>query len=175
MDDQGYVSLETLARFNRVRSLSQDIDFIFECIKSSSMLEIKQNLVRRIDGWKKWVMSPSPQSEGKSLGSQFEMISGDDYDPDESTHIQVISNHDNQKPSTGGHASLSPHDDQSSQDRQEQLIEENDTHRCSSIDSIEEDGSHRNQESSKWVEIQNKRTPSHDHGSKKKQVSVCVL
>lgn len=64
MDDHGYVPIHIIARFNRVRSLCPDFNYILDCISCSSFLETAGNRVRRRDGWEQWLMITSPRSEG---------------------------------------------------------------------------------------------------------------
>jgi hypothetical protein len=64
MDDQGFVHVSVIARFNRVRHLSIDQEFILECIAPSRFLEISGQKIRRAFGWEQWLMTSSPQSDG---------------------------------------------------------------------------------------------------------------
>ena len=64
MDDHGYVPIHIIARFNRVRSLCPDFNYILECIGSSSFLETNGHRVRRREGWEQWLIITSPRSEG---------------------------------------------------------------------------------------------------------------
>ena len=71
MDDQGYVHVSIISRFNRVRLLSVDIDYILECIAQSTFLEISGQKIRRREGWEQWLMTSSPQSDGGVPGGSI--------------------------------------------------------------------------------------------------------
>jgi la-related protein 1 len=74
MDSQGFVSLEFIAGFNRIKSLSPDLDIIRLVCQQSSVIEyrtseIGQDRLRRKDGWAQWVLDMaerdlSAQNEG---------------------------------------------------------------------------------------------------------------
>jgi la-related protein 1 len=74
MDSQGFVSLEFIAGFNRIKSLSPDLDTIRLVCQQSGVIEYRtsengQDRLRRKDGWAQWVLDmaerdPSAQNEG---------------------------------------------------------------------------------------------------------------
>ena len=63
MDSQGFIPLSVIANFNRVRNLSQDFELVLGAVKSSPLLELKQEAgggawhVRRLDNPEKWPLS----------------------------------------------------------------------------------------------------------------------
>lgn len=68
MDGQGFVSLDVIANFNRVKSLAQDKDLVKMACMSSQIIEIcadgeGQDRVRRADGWQQFVL-PYEQRDG---------------------------------------------------------------------------------------------------------------
>eukprot|EP00163_Fabomonas_tropica_P006511 TRINITY_DN1607_c0_g1_i1.p1 TRINITY_DN1607_c0_g1~~TRINITY_DN1607_c0_g1_i1.p1 ORF type:complete len:790 (-),score=273.37 TRINITY_DN1607_c0_g1_i1:573-2942(-) len=69
MDQQGYVALASLAKFNRVRTLSSDVKFIAQALESSSVTQMNgdRSKIRAAEGWQSWVI---PQGEdGSGSGS----------------------------------------------------------------------------------------------------------
>ena len=61
MDSQGFVSLEFIAGFNRIKNLSPDLDMIRLVCQQSSVIEYRtsesgQDRLRRKDGWANWVL-----------------------------------------------------------------------------------------------------------------------
>ncbi|RII08263.1 hypothetical protein CUC08_Gglean007672 [Alternaria sp. MG1] len=74
MDSQGFVALEFIAGFNRIKNLSPDIDVIRLVCQQSASIEYRttengQDRLRRKDNWAQWVLDmaerdPSAQNEG---------------------------------------------------------------------------------------------------------------
>ena len=74
MDSQGFVPLEFVAAFNRVKSLASDLDTVRLACQQSIEVEYRtsetgQELLRRKDGWQLWVLDsaerdPSARNEG---------------------------------------------------------------------------------------------------------------
>lgn len=58
MDAEGYVDLQLLANFNRIKGLSTDLEFIKEALKDSQLLHMKNGKIRREEGWENWVLPP---------------------------------------------------------------------------------------------------------------------
>ncbi|PSR90108.1 La-related protein like [Actinidia chinensis var. chinensis] len=55
MDGQGWVPISKIADFKRVKRMSTDIPFICDALKSSSVIEVQGNNIRRRGEWSKWV------------------------------------------------------------------------------------------------------------------------
>ncbi|KAI9012018.1 hypothetical protein CLU79DRAFT_722393 [Phycomyces nitens] len=60
MDAQGYVDLQLLANFNRVKGLTTDMALIRESIQSSTLLDVSSDKIRRKEGWQTWLIQPTP-------------------------------------------------------------------------------------------------------------------
>ncbi|KAI8081551.1 uncharacterized protein BX664DRAFT_340682 [Halteromyces radiatus] len=58
MDSEGYVNIQLLANFNRVKGLTTDLDLIKEAMKDSQLLQIKGDKIRKSEGWENWVIPP---------------------------------------------------------------------------------------------------------------------
>jgi la-related protein 1 len=62
MDSQGFVSLEFIADFNRIKSLSTDLEVIKFVCQQSGVIEYRigedgQDRLRRREGWAQWVLN----------------------------------------------------------------------------------------------------------------------
>ncbi|KAL8691581.1 MAG: hypothetical protein Q9218_003225 [Villophora microphyllina] len=80
MDSQGFVFLSVLAKFNRIRQLTQDLDLIrYVCLHSPD-IEFRTgsdgyDRLRKREGWEQWVLTlgdrdPSVQNDGPSQMQQ---------------------------------------------------------------------------------------------------------
>lgn len=68
MDSQGFVSLEFIAGFNRIKNLSTDLELIKLVCQQSSDIEYRtsehgQDRLRRRDGWAQWVLKMEERDE----------------------------------------------------------------------------------------------------------------
>jgi la-related protein 1 len=62
MDSQGFVTLEFIAGFNRIKQLSTDIELVKLVCQQSSVVQYRtgedgQDRLRRRDGWEQWVLN----------------------------------------------------------------------------------------------------------------------
>ncbi|XP_022769228.1 la-related protein 1C-like [Durio zibethinus] len=55
MDDQGWVSISLIAGFPRVKSLTSNIQLILDSLRSSTVVEVQDDKVRRRNEWTKWI------------------------------------------------------------------------------------------------------------------------
>lgn len=62
MDTQGYIDIKTIALFNRLRQLTQDLGLITSMMELSHFLEVREDKVRRKEDWKLWVMPSAKES-----------------------------------------------------------------------------------------------------------------
>ena len=68
MDSQGFVSLDFIAAFNRIKSLSTDLELIKLVCQQSGVIEYRtsedgQDRLRRRDGWAQWVLNITERDE----------------------------------------------------------------------------------------------------------------
>lgn len=80
MDSQGFVFLSVLAKFNRIRQLTQDLELIRYVCLNSPQMEFKTGLdgfdrLRKREGWQQWILAiedrdPSVQNDGPSQVQQ---------------------------------------------------------------------------------------------------------
>lgn len=69
MDDQGWVSITLIAGFNRVKSMTKDTQLILDSLRTSTVLEVQDDKVRRRNDWMKWISSSSRLSTDSALQS----------------------------------------------------------------------------------------------------------
>ncbi len=80
MDSQGFVFLSVLAKFNRIRQLTQDTELIRYVCLNSPNIEFRQGTdgidrLRKREGWQQWVLNmeerdPSAQNDGLTPSQQ---------------------------------------------------------------------------------------------------------
>ncbi|KAL8804400.1 MAG: hypothetical protein Q9182_002595 [Xanthomendoza sp. 2 TL-2023] len=74
MDSQGFVFLSVLAKFNRIRQLTQDLELVRYVCLNSPQIEFRtgsdgHDRLRKRDGWQQWILAmeerdPSAQNDG---------------------------------------------------------------------------------------------------------------
>jgi hypothetical protein len=63
MDAQGWIDIRMVASFNRVKSLSTDLDLIREVLQMSSVVEVREQRVRLAGGkHKSWILPDAAPS-----------------------------------------------------------------------------------------------------------------
>jgi hypothetical protein len=63
MDNQGWVDINMISSFNRIKSLTADASVVKEVAGLSSILQIKEEHIRLADGqWRQWVLPDAKQS-----------------------------------------------------------------------------------------------------------------
>ncbi|XP_020216475.1 la-related protein 1C [Cajanus cajan] len=69
MDDQGWVPIKLIAGFNKVMHLTDNIQIILDAVRTSSVVEVQVDKIRRRNDWRRWVMAPPIQfSNATTLG-----------------------------------------------------------------------------------------------------------
>ncbi|GAV74721.1 La domain-containing protein [Cephalotus follicularis] len=61
MDDQGWVSIKLIAGFKKVLNLTDNVQLILDALRSSTVVEIQGDKVRKRGDWVRWIMPPSVQ------------------------------------------------------------------------------------------------------------------
>ncbi|KAL6959903.1 hypothetical protein U1Q18_040052 [Sarracenia purpurea var. burkii] len=79
MDDQGWVPINLIAGFKKVQLLTDNIPLILDALRTSSVVEVQDDRIRKRDDWWRWIMPPSVQfptvSSPQSLGrSSHDML-----------------------------------------------------------------------------------------------------
>ncbi|CDS13861.1 hypothetical protein LRAMOSA06035 [Lichtheimia ramosa] len=72
MDSQGYVDLQVLGNFNRVKILTSSSDLIREALKTSDIVELSEDgkCVRRKEGWETWILPGTNSSTSHTNTTQ---------------------------------------------------------------------------------------------------------
>ncbi|KAI8146659.1 hypothetical protein BJV82DRAFT_665618 [Fennellomyces sp. T-0311] len=74
MDAQGFVELDVLANFNRVKALTHNIELIRDAMRRSEVVELSpdEKKLRKRQGWETWILptAPSNGAEAKASSSR---------------------------------------------------------------------------------------------------------
>ena len=103
MDSQGFVFLSVLAKFNRIRQLTQDLELIRYVCLNSPQIEFRTgsdgyDRLRKRDGWQQWTLGiedrdPTAQNDGPPQVHQpyiqLQALSEAQYGPDDRQIIQT--------------------------------------------------------------------------------------
>ncbi|GAB2233709.1 hypothetical protein Droror1_Dr00002938 [Drosera rotundifolia] len=65
MDDQGWVLISIIADYKKLKSLSKDIPFILEALRSSSKIDIQGDKIRKNGNWSAYVSRITNQTSNK--------------------------------------------------------------------------------------------------------------
>lgn len=87
MDNEGWISLETLCNFNRVRALGADPSMMVEVLKDSTLLEVGEFRVRRKEDWKTWLL---PTSELERIKAEMALREGEEEGEDNSEETEQV-------------------------------------------------------------------------------------
>ncbi|KAL2348642.1 hypothetical protein Fmac_002642 [Flemingia macrophylla] len=68
MDDQGWVPIKLIAGFNKVMHLTDNIQIILDAVRTSSVVEVQGDKIRRRNDWMRWIMTPVQFSNATTLG-----------------------------------------------------------------------------------------------------------
>ncbi|TKY75272.1 La-related protein 1B [Spatholobus suberectus] len=111
MDEQGWVPINLIASFPRVRSLTSNIKLILDSLRTSTVVEVQGDKLRRRNEWIKWLPSAqlwadsgsvSPTgSSSNNLAADFDKITIDDATTDEVNSEPTT----NAAPATAGESS----------------------------------------------------------------------
>ncbi|XP_009416371.2 la-related protein 1A-like isoform X1 [Musa acuminata AAA Group] len=92
LDEQGWVSISKIADFKRVKTMTTNIPLILDALRSSSLVEVQDDKIRRHGDWSKWIrasahsiVSTQPQSTESQPPARMEGIDSDE------THSVCIS------------------------------------------------------------------------------------
>lgn len=58
MDDQGWVHIDVITKFNRMRRFTNlvDTNYILDAVRGSELVEVQGNTVRRRNNWAEWLL-----------------------------------------------------------------------------------------------------------------------
>ncbi|KAK9074788.1 hypothetical protein SSX86_003106 [Deinandra increscens subsp. villosa] len=71
MDQQGWVSVNLIAGFKKVSSLTDNVQLILDVMRQSIVVEVQGDKIRRRNDWMRWLM---PAAAQESLASQLQGI-----------------------------------------------------------------------------------------------------
>nr|DAD43170.1 TPA_asm: hypothetical protein HUJ06_001400 [Nelumbo nucifera] len=87
MDDQGWVLISKIADFNRVKKMTTNVLFILDALRSSAIIEVQGDKIRRRDDWTKWlpayrqhVFSSKSDEKGAASLKNTELNEGNVYE-----------------------------------------------------------------------------------------------
>ncbi|KAL0911612.1 hypothetical protein M5K25_019765 [Dendrobium thyrsiflorum] len=66
LDEQGWVSISRIADFKRLKKMTTSIPLILDSLRSSNIIEVQDEKIRRTD-WLKWILRSKSQSGDSSL------------------------------------------------------------------------------------------------------------
>ncbi|MBO8584264.1 hypothetical protein INO15_14165, partial [Staphylococcus aureus] len=58
MDEQGWVPISLIASFNRVKQLTVYFPAIVEAVRSSTVVEVQGDKIRKRNDWMNWLLPP---------------------------------------------------------------------------------------------------------------------
>lgn len=70
MDGEGWVQISVIAGFNKVKEITNNLQFIVETLQLSTVIEVQGGRVRRRENWKKWLLPPEQQESTGNFSSQ---------------------------------------------------------------------------------------------------------
>jgi hypothetical protein len=56
MDARGWVPISIIAKFNRVRSMTTNVHFILDALRSSNVVEVQGDKLRKREDWSNWLL-----------------------------------------------------------------------------------------------------------------------
>ncbi|XP_052190555.1 la-related protein 1B-like isoform X2 [Diospyros lotus] len=69
MDEQGWVPIKTIADFRKVKDLTNNIQLILDALRTSNVVEVKGDKIRKLNDWRRWIMPlPPVQISSPSAG-----------------------------------------------------------------------------------------------------------
>ncbi|ESW28188.1 hypothetical protein PHAVU_003G266200 [Phaseolus vulgaris] len=77
MDDQGWVPINLISNFKKVKYLTENIQTVIDAVRASSVVEIQGDKVRKRNDWRRWIMPPAqlPNSRGsQTIGQLAEQV-----------------------------------------------------------------------------------------------------
>ncbi|XP_042454156.1 la-related protein 1B-like [Zingiber officinale] len=66
MDQQGWVPISLIAGFNRVKKLTNSVEFILDTLQLSTVVEMQGDKIRKRHDWMNWILPPSESQFGNA-------------------------------------------------------------------------------------------------------------
>ncbi|KAK7250830.1 hypothetical protein RIF29_33545 [Crotalaria pallida] len=73
MDDQGWVPINLIAGFKKVKQLTDSIRIVLDAVGTSSVVEVQGDKVRRQNDWWRWIM-PSNNTGSQTIGKLADQV-----------------------------------------------------------------------------------------------------
>ena len=87
MDERGYVSLQTMRSFNKLRQMTGgDIEELVQAAVTSPLLKVKKGSVKLRKEWSKWIPPPSENEERNEESSEDESLGYDQLPQQQQQH-----------------------------------------------------------------------------------------
>ncbi|KAG0454304.1 hypothetical protein HPP92_025608 [Vanilla planifolia] len=67
MDEQGWVPVSLIASFKRVKMITGDVQCILDVLRSSTVVELMGDRIRKREDWERWVLIPQEDQQMESL------------------------------------------------------------------------------------------------------------
>ncbi|MED6146225.1 hypothetical protein PIB30_032603 [Stylosanthes scabra] len=121
MDDQGWVPITLIASFNKVMHLTDSIQVILDAVRTSSVVEVQGEKIRRRNDWRRWIIPSTVQfpvaaasptqvtANQDSLAEQVENITLKTTNNDGTRELDVLSDSSEHKSSHGDFNNPLPH------------------------------------------------------------------
>ncbi|KAJ6829565.1 la-related protein 1C isoform X1 [Iris pallida] len=84
MDEQGWVPITVIAGFNRVMQLTNNLQYILETVRLSTIVEVQGEKIRKRNDWMQWLLPPTSAS-----GSGSPALTTEDHDA-VAAHLQAV-------------------------------------------------------------------------------------
>ena len=100
MDSRGWVTIDLLASFNRIRQLTTDPSIVRDVLGLSSLVEVREPFVRLVDdNWRHYIFPDAPESTVEGLQQTAAHVnetndSVAEYEDDDDDDDLVIVMHD---------------------------------------------------------------------------------
>ncbi|XP_078439949.1 la-related protein 1C-like [Wolffia australiana] len=91
MDKEGWVAISLIANFNRIKVLTNDIQFLLDIVRTSSVVEVQGDKIRRRNDWMNWppLLGP-PSPDSNALASRIKNMGLEDkYSTDNSQSSSI--------------------------------------------------------------------------------------
>ncbi|KAG6475738.1 la-related protein 1B-like [Zingiber officinale] len=92
MDAQGWVPISLIATFRRVKRVTSNTNYILSALRSSIVIEIQGENIRRHNDWKRWILPSANGRDGQPSGSTASASNYDSVVGDSSRQIVTASN-----------------------------------------------------------------------------------
>lgn len=90
MDEQGWVPVSLIANFNRVKQLTNNAQFILDSVRTSSVVEVEGDKLRKRNDWMNWKLPSQPASSSDMLANRIQSVGLEDGTTSNGGHSQAV-------------------------------------------------------------------------------------